>query len=67
MLAPDGIEATISIVEPTGSETQVGMRIGETPLIGAFRERVAGRPGDPLRILPDLSLVHLFGPDGQRL
>ncbi|WP_237213077.1 ABC transporter ATP-binding protein [Falsiroseomonas oryziterrae] len=67
VLAADGIEATIAIVEPTGSETQVGFRIAETPMIGAFRERIAGRPGETLRVLPDLSLVHLFGPDGRRL
>ncbi len=67
ILAEDGIPATISIVEPTGSETQVSMRIGETPLIGAFRERIMGRPGETLRVKPDLSLVHLFGPDGKRL
>jgi multiple sugar transport system ATP-binding protein len=66
-LAEDGIPARIVIVEPTGSETQVGLRIGETPLIGAFRERITGKPGDTLRIKPDMSLVHLFGPDGQRL
>ncbi len=67
VLAEDGIPATIVLVEPTGSETQVSMRIGDTPVIGAFRERVTGRPGDTLRIMPDLSLVHLFGPDGRRL
>jgi multiple sugar transport system ATP-binding protein len=67
MLADDGIPATIVIVEPTGSETQVGMRIGDTPLIGAFRERISGRPGDTLHVKPDLALVHLFGPDGSRL
>ena len=67
MLADDGIPARISIVEPTGSETQVSMRIGETPLIGAFRERITGRPGETLRVKPDLSLVHLFGADGKRL
>jgi multiple sugar transport system ATP-binding protein len=67
LLADDGLPATIVIVEPTGSETQVGLRIGDTPVIGAFRERVSGRPGDTLRVKPDLSLVHLFGPDGKRL
>ncbi|MGG5808020.1 ABC transporter ATP-binding protein [Falsiroseomonas sp. CW058] len=66
-LAPDGIPASIVLVEPTGSETQVSMRIGETSLIGAFRERVQGRHGDTLHVMPDLSLVHLFGPDGRRL
>jgi multiple sugar transport system ATP-binding protein len=63
----NGIAATIVLVEPTGSETQVSMRLGETPLIGAFRERVQGRNGDTLHIMPDLSLVHLFGPDGRRI
>ncbi|HEV7263736.1 MAG TPA: sn-glycerol-3-phosphate ABC transporter ATP-binding protein UgpC [Falsiroseomonas sp.] len=63
----DGIPATIVVVEPTGSETQVNMRIGETLLIGAFRERVSGRPGEILRVKPDMALVHLFGPDGKRL
>jgi multiple sugar transport system ATP-binding protein len=67
VLADDGIPATIVVVEPTGSETQVNMRIGETPLIGAFRERVSGRPGETLRIKPDMALVHLFGPDATRL
>jgi len=67
VLDEGGVHATISVVEPTGSETQVGLRIGDTPLIGAFRERISGRPGDVLRVSPDLSLVHLFGPDGRRL
>ncbi|NKC30597.1 ABC transporter ATP-binding protein [Falsiroseomonas selenitidurans] len=66
-LAEDGVEGTIVLVEPTGSETQVTLRIGETLLTGAFRERVKGRPGDSLRVMPDLSVVHLFGPDGARL
>ncbi|MBU8537737.1 ABC transporter ATP-binding protein [Falsiroseomonas tokyonensis] len=66
-LSDDGVEGTIVLVEPTGSETQVTMRLGETVVTGAFRERVQGRPGDKLRVLPDLGLVHLFGPDGARL
>jgi multiple sugar transport system ATP-binding protein len=67
VLAEDGIPASVTLVEPTGSETQVSMRLGTTPLIGAFRERVSARPGDTIRIMPDLSLVHLFGPDGNRI
>jgi multiple sugar transport system ATP-binding protein len=67
LLAEDGIEARLVVVEPTGSETQVAMRIGETVMVGAFRERVAGRPGDTIRFKPDLDLVHLFGPDSKRL
>jgi len=62
-----GIAATIVLVEPTGSETQVTLRIGETLVIGAFRERVRGQPGDTLHVSPDPHLVHLFGVDGMRL
>ncbi|MGX9963084.1 ABC transporter ATP-binding protein [Roseomonas sp. F4] len=66
-LSEDGVEGVIVLVEPTGSETQVTLRLGETVVTGAFRERVQGRPGTTLRVMPDLSLVHLFGPDGGRL
>jgi multiple sugar transport system ATP-binding protein len=65
---PEGIPATVQLVEPTGSETQVMMRLGDTPLVGAFRERVRAQPGDKLPIRPDASLAHLFhGETGQRL
>jgi multiple sugar transport system ATP-binding protein len=69
ILAPeDGIPATIVLVEPTGSETQVFLRINDTLLLGAFRERVGAGPGDTIRILPNLDLVHLFdGGGGHRL
>ncbi len=55
-----GIPATVQVVEPTGSETQVLMRIGGQPVIGAFRERVLAKPGDILPVRPDAALVHLF-------
>jgi len=66
-LDDDGLDATVVLVEPTGSETQVSLHIGDTPLVGAFRERVMARPGTTLRVKPDVSLVHLFGPDGNRI
>ena len=44
------------------------LRIGETPLTGAFRERVSSKPGDIIHIAPDLDLVHLFEKgSGQRI
>jgi multiple sugar transport system ATP-binding protein len=30
------------------------------PIIGAFRERVSARPGEPIHITPDPGMVHLF-------
>ncbi len=59
-LDPDGIKATVQVVEPTGSETQVLLRIGAQSVIGAFRERITARPGDILPVSPDRALVHLF-------
>jgi len=55
-----GIPATVQVVEPTGSETQVLMKIGSQTMIGAFRERVAAKPGEILPVRPDPALVHLF-------
>ncbi len=68
MLQEGGLAATVQLVEPTGSETQVMVRIGTSVLTCAFRERVIARPGDAISIAPDLGLVHLFDAgSGQRL
>jgi multiple sugar transport system ATP-binding protein len=67
-LDSQGIPATVQVVEPTGSETQVLMRIGGQSVIGAFRERVSAKPGEILPVRPDTTLVHLFDEQsGRRL
>ena len=67
-LDPDGLEAVVHVVEPTGSETQVVMHVGGAHVLGAFRERVASRHGEVLRISPDPALIHLFDKaTGQRI
>ncbi len=68
ILDAGGIPAPVQVVEPTGSETQVLMRIGGQSVIGAFRERVTAKPGEILPVRPDPALVHLFDQQsGQRL
>ena len=63
-----GIPATVQVVEPTGSETQVLMKIGSQTMVGAFRERVSAKPGEILPVRPEPALVHLFDQQsGQRL
>ena len=62
-----GIPAEIVVVEPTGSETQVVMRLGKQTVVGIFRERVAAKPGETLKVTPDLSVIHLFNKDGKRV
>jgi multiple sugar transport system ATP-binding protein len=59
-LCPDGLPATVHVVEPTGSETQVMAHLGTTPILCAFRERISARPGETIHILPDPALAHLF-------
>ena len=55
-----GVAATVHVTEPTGSETQVIMHLAGSQVVGAFRERIAEKPGQHLHIAPDPALVHLF-------
>jgi multiple sugar transport system ATP-binding protein len=67
-LSPDGLPATVKLVEPMGSETQVTMQLGDNHVLGVFRERVQAAPGSALRVLPDIANVHLFdGSTGLRI
>jgi len=60
VLAEDGVEAQIQIIEPTGSELQVVARLGGEEVIAVFRERHRFKPGETIRLKPDPRLVHLF-------
>jgi multiple sugar transport system ATP-binding protein len=59
-LADDGIDAEIQVVEPTGSETQLVAKFGGQEVLAVFRERHQFKPGDRVRLKPDVSVVHLF-------
>jgi multiple sugar transport system ATP-binding protein len=62
------LKVQVSVIEPTGAETQVRGKIGETKINGVFRERVSAKPGEIVAMAPDLKLVHLFDAGtGQRL
>src|SRR5215216_910283 len=60
VLADEGAEAEIQVVEPTGSETQVFAKLGGEEVVAVFRERHQFQPGDKIRLKPDPRLVHLF-------
>ncbi|WP_436110437.1 ABC transporter ATP-binding protein [Neorhizobium tomejilense] len=67
-LDPNGLNAEIVTVEPTGSETQVVMRLGGHEVIGVCRERIMKMPGEALSIGIDIGHVHIFDPEtGKRL
>jgi multiple sugar transport system ATP-binding protein len=62
------LKAEVSVVEPTGSETQVFAKLGTEKIVGVFRERIAARPGEMLPMAPDPAAVHLFDAEsGERL
>jgi multiple sugar transport system ATP-binding protein len=60
LLAEDGAEVEVQVVEPTGPEIQVVGRLGGQEIVAVFRERHNFEPGDKIRLRPDPRLVHLF-------
>jgi multiple sugar transport system ATP-binding protein len=59
-LAPKGVVATVEVVEPMGSETQVIVNVAGQRLTCVFRERVTAKPGETIRIAADSGVTHLF-------
>ncbi|MER8843280.1 TOBE domain-containing protein, partial [Mesorhizobium sp. M0913] len=59
-IAPDGLAATVSVLEPTGSETQVFAKLGEDAIDAIVRERLTVRPGEEVRLRIDPRHVHIF-------
>jgi multiple sugar transport system ATP-binding protein len=59
-----GITGKVVLIEPTGSETQVVIRLGSSSqthdLNCVFRERITVGPCDDITITPDAALIHLF-------
>ncbi|EJT06265.1 sn-glycerol-3-phosphate ABC transporter ATP-binding protein UgpC [Rhizobium sp. CCGE 510] len=67
-LDPNGVPAEIVVIEPTGYETHLNVRLGGSDVSCVFRERVNARPGEAIRVAIDASHVHLFDAEGgQRL
>ena len=61
-------KAEVSVVEPTGSETQVFAKVGGHPIVTVFRDRISAQPGESLLLSPNLDAVHLFDAEsGKRL
>jgi multiple sugar transport system ATP-binding protein len=56
----DGMPAEISVLEPTGLETQVFAKLGEQKIVAVFRQRMTAKPGETLPMTPDVASAHLF-------
>ncbi|MFB2550458.1 ABC transporter ATP-binding protein [Ensifer soli] len=59
-IAPEGLPAFVSVLEPTGSETQIFARLGEDPIVAIVKDRIGTRPGETLRLKVDHGRAHLF-------
>jgi multiple sugar transport system ATP-binding protein len=67
-LSEDGLPVTVSVIEPTGSETHVVTRAQQGEIVAVFRERHALAPGQSIFLAPNPNRVHLFDVDsGERL
>ncbi|ONN63846.1 ABC transporter ATP-binding protein [Herbaspirillum sp. VT-16-41] len=58
--AGQGIATKVIVVEPTGADTEVFSRFGETSLTSIFRERHDFGAGDLIHLVPDHGRTHLF-------
>src|SRR5882724_596294 len=58
--APEALAANVEVVEQTGIDVLVFARFAGAPLCSLFRERHVLTPGQPIRLMPQLSAVHLF-------
>ncbi len=64
----DSLSGTVEVIEPTGADTQVFVRVGEQLLTVVQHERVMLKPGDAVGLQADLAKVHIFDADaGKRI
>ena len=56
----DGVSAEVAVIEPTGAETQINAKLGSDPLVATVRDRLSLKAGETVRMMPDLSKLHLF-------
>ncbi len=55
-----GLPASVVVVEPTGADTQVFAKVGDTDVSAVFRERHDFRAGETITLAPDHARTHLF-------
>jgi len=57
---PNGMPAEVSVLEPTGQETQVFAKLGGQKIVAVFHQRMSAKPGETLPMSPDVASAHLF-------
>ena len=65
---PNGLPATVKVIEPTGSETHLVATVGAQDVTAVIKERYTARPGETIGLSFDKDCLHLFEPDtGRRI
>ena len=54
------MQADVTLVEPTGSETELMLRCGEHNLVMVIHGRTSVQSGDQVRLCMDAARVHVF-------
>ena len=63
-----GIPARVSVLEPTGSETQIFAKLGTDPIDAVVKDRLDVQPGSEIALRIDTHRVHIFdGASGARI
>jgi multiple sugar transport system ATP-binding protein len=63
-----GLPARVSVLEPTGSETQVFARLGDDSIDAVVKDRLEVRPGEEIALRIDPRRAHIFdGASGARI
>jgi multiple sugar transport system ATP-binding protein len=60
ILADNGAEAVVGLIEPTGAETQLTLRMKDASLIMTTRERINLSPGDAVHVRVAEGKLRLF-------
>lgn len=58
--ADTGLVGTLEVVEPTGAESHLVVRLGDDKFVAVLRERVALAAGTSVTLRPDPAVAHLF-------
>jgi len=61
-LSSNGFQASVTVVEPMGSETLVFAKVGEEEITIMFRDHMAVAPGETISLALRPQSIHLFDP-----
>jgi multiple sugar transport system ATP-binding protein len=59
-LSEDGVSTQVVVIEPTGAETHVVLRLGSSEVTAVFRDRVTFGIGERIFLAADAEAVHVF-------